>query len=108
MFFDQAQWRAAVLVVQVVLTATRLCVSGAGREGGREGDMKDDRTIISCAAHLPQETNQSFRDYLLKGHSAVLKVTISSPLLVSTLAPYTLTVPLKQESLVADLLKMHR
>jgi hypothetical protein len=45
-FFEERQWRTAVLVVQVVLTSSHLC-----------------------------ETNQSFRDYLLKGESAVLKDT---------------------------------
>jgi hypothetical protein len=54
-FFEQSQWRSAVLVVQVVLTSLHLC-----------------------------ETNQSFREYLLKGNSAILK-----------------------ESMVAGLLKMH-
>ena len=45
---------------------------GGGREGGREGG----RRYITPLCVVLQETNQSFRDYLLKGHSAILKVSL--------------------------------
>ena len=100
MFFEQSQWRSAVLVVQVVLTSSRLCVS---EEKGERG-VALLVIVTECTAgdqpvlqRLPAQGELCHSE----GAAIIHSHSLSSEL---TAVPCSLT----QEGMVAGLLKMHR